>query len=319
MTLEIHIAGGQGQPIPTQVDFIKRAESMGFAGAGVADHLEHGQDAFVILALAATQTSNIALYPAVTNPKSRHPFHLAVMANTLAELAPGRAKLAMGTGDSIVVNLGTSPAKTEVFKDAVRTIRALLRGEKVQFGTNPDGRIEGPVDPPPPVVVTASGPRALRVAGEAGDEAMLLAGLSTEFRAQAGIRLAEGAAASGRDVASIPLMYTTAVAVDDDAEAARARVWPAVFSWTKMGFFNDGLKAVGLSVPEEERAEDVAPAVVKELTDHLALAGTPAYVIERFEQLRDEGVERVYCFAFGRGETRERVLSLLSKDVIGRT
>ena len=114
-------------------------------------------------------------------------------------------------------------------------------------------------------------------------------------------------------------MYNTAVAVDDDAEAARARVWPAVFSWTKMGFFNDGLKAVGLSVPEEERAEDVAPAVIKELTGHLALAGTPAYVVERFGQLRDEGGERVYCFAFGRGETRERVLSLLSKDVIGRT
>ena len=318
MALAVHIAVGQGQPIPAQVDFIKRAESLGFAGVGVADHVEHGQDAFVILGLAATQTSTIALYPAVTNPKSRHPFHLAVMANTLAELAPGRAKLAMGTGDSVILNIGSTPAKTDEFKDAVRSIRGLLRGAKVQFGTNPNGHIQGPVDPPPPVVVAASGPRALRMAGEVGDEAMLLAGVSSALRAQAGVRLAEGAAVSGRDVASIPLMYNAAVAVDDDAEAARARVWPAVFSWTKMGFFNDGLQSVGLPVPQEERAEDVAPSVVKQLTDHLAIAGTPAYVIKRFEQLSDEGVERVYCFAFGRGETRERTLSLLSQNVIGR-
>ena len=165
-------------------------------------------------------------------------------------------------------------------------------------------------------MVTASGPRALRTAGELGDEAMLLAGLSGAFRAQAAHRIGEGAAAAGRDPASIAVTHNAAVSIDDDPEVAHDRVWPVVFGWAKMGFFNDGLKAVGLSAPEESDPQAVDRALAKELVGHLAIAGTPASVVERFGQLRDEGVERVYCFLFSRGEERQRQLSLLQKEVI---
>ena len=316
MPFELHLATGPGGSIVDQIAAIEQAEQLGFAGTGVADHVEDGKDAFVILGLAAARTSAISLYTAVTNPKSRHPFHLAVVANTLAELYPGRTKLGIGTGDSVIVNLGTKPATVDAFRDALQRIRALLDGEMVPFGTNPNGHIENPAKPRTPLMVTASGPRALRTAGELGDEAMLLAGLSAPFRAQSAKRIAEGAAVAGRDPASIPVTYNAAVSIDDDAEAAHARVWPVVFTWLKMGFFNDGLQAVGLSVPEESDPGAVDPAAAKELVGHLAIAGTPASVVERIGQLRSEGVERLYCFLFAGGEARQRQLALLKSEVI---
>lgn len=316
MPFELHLATGPGGSIADQIAAIEQAEQLGFAGTGVADHVEDGKDAFVILGLAAARTSAISLYTAVTNPKSRHPFHLAVVANTLAELYPGRTKMGIGTGDSVIQNLGTTPATVQAFRDALVSIRALLHGETIPFGTNPNGRIEDPAEPPPPLMVTASGPRALRTAGELGDEAMLLAGLSAPFRAQSAKRIAEGAAVAGRDPASIPVTHNAAVSIADDPDAAHARVWPVVFTWLKMGFFNDGLQAVGLSVPEESDPAAVDPAVAKELVDHLAIAGTPASVVERVNRLRSEGVERLYCFLFARGEARQQQLALLKREVI---
>ena len=316
MAFELHLATGPGGSIADQLDAIAQAEQLGFAGTGVADHVEDGKDAFVLLGLAAVRTGAISLYTAVTNPKSRHPFHLAVAANTLAALAPGRTKMGIGTGDSVIQNLGTTPATVDAFRGALKSIRGLLHGETVPFGTNPNGHIEGPADPPPPLMVTASGPRALRTAGELGDEAMLLVGLSAPFRAQSTMRIAEGAAAAGRDPASIPITYNAAVSINDDPDVAHARVWPVVFTWLKMGFFNDGLQAVGLSVPEESDPADVAPAVAKELVGHLAIAGTPASVVKRMGRLRDEGVERLYCFLFASGEARQQQLALLKNAVI---
>ena len=313
--MRIHIAAPMGESIQEQVAFIRDAESRGFAGVGVADHLEHGHDAYVTLGLAATQTSDVWLYPAVTNPKSRHPFHLAVVANTLAELAPGRGKLAMGTGDSVILNLGTTPAKVADFRDAIIRIRALVRGEAVEFGNNPNGRIQHPASPPPDVIVTGSGPRALQVAGEVGDGAMLLAGIGPRFREQALKRVGEGAEKAGRSVADIPVMHNVVVAIDDDPAAARARVWPAVFGWIKMHFYDDGLAAAGIEFPANaEKPDDVPSELVEELCNETAIAGTRSQVVERFHQLASEGVEHMYCFAFGPG--RGEVIDALTKEVI---
>ena len=105
--------------ISEQLEFIERAEELGFAGAGTADHLRYGQDAFLILGAAAARTNRITLYPAVTNPVVRSPAILAGLANSLGQLAPGRTKLVIGAGDQSAVEAGVKPATLSQFKEAV--------------------------------------------------------------------------------------------------------------------------------------------------------------------------------------------------------
>ena len=316
MALELHVGAPTSTNIAGQVKFAQQAEAAGFAGVGIADHLEHGHDAYITLAQAAVVTSKVQLYPSVTNPVTRHAFTLAALDNSLNELAPGRFKLGIGTGDSSVANIGVRPATVARFREVLGEIRALLQGESVTFGTNPDSHIQGPISPPPPIMVTASGPRALQVAGEFGDEAMLLAGLTSPLRAQAQGHIATGAAKQKRDATAIKLTQVTAVSMDDDAAAARARVWPAVFSWVSMGFYNDALAALGIDVSGLSKPDDASPDLIERLCGEFAIAGTPSQVVDRFHALGGDGVERAYILAFGGGDSREVIMDLLAKEVI---
>jgi 5,10-methylenetetrahydromethanopterin reductase len=85
------------------------------------------------LALAAAQTSRITLGTAVTNVVTRHPSVIASATRTLLELAPKRFVLGLGVGWSSAGMVGLPTTKHSEFTQAVKDIRTLLQGEKVQF------------------------------------------------------------------------------------------------------------------------------------------------------------------------------------------
>ena len=47
-----------------------------------------------------------------------------------------------------------------------------------------------------------------------------------------------------------------------------------------------------------------------------AVAGTPSQVVDRFHALGNDGVERGYILAFGGGDSRERIMQLLAKEIL---
>lgn len=152
------------------------AEASGFDVAWVADSQLLWRDVFAALALSADRTSSIVLASAVTNFVTRHPTVVASAINTVAELAPGRTWLGVGTGDSSVKPLAMSPSRRSEMREALTTTRALLRGEECRFGTR-EVRLRdahGSV----PVHVAASGARTLELAGEVADGVVSLAGVS---------------------------------------------------------------------------------------------------------------------------------------------
>src|SRR5262249_45975902 len=85
-------------PMPELMRLIQDVEAAGFDGAGILDSQLLCRDTFVTLGQAATQTSRLTLFPAVTNPFSRHVSVLGGAIQTVAELAPGRTKVVIGTG-----------------------------------------------------------------------------------------------------------------------------------------------------------------------------------------------------------------------------
>lgn len=323
--MKIDVTAPLDIPIPAQVAFIQRAEALGFDGVGVADHLEYGRDVFVILALAAHQTQRIVLHTGVTNPVTRHPFHLAGAANSMAEAFPGRFKLGIATGDSAVIHTGRRPASVAEFRQALLDIRTLLHGGRVTFGEQPaevtgtsrDGSgIRAPAKDPPAIMVTASGARAITVAGELGDEALLLVGLDKRVRARALEHLAAGAALAGRAAAAVPVSWNTLVSLDPDPGVARDRCRPWLAVWLRQGLFAVAEDALGMKLPRYERPQDIPAGVLAQLCDALLIVGTPAQVRERFEQLSAEGVGHVVVMAAGGAAERTRVMEHLAANVL---
>ena len=77
MGLKVDIRVPVGLPVKETADFIAKCEDAGFSGVGVHDHQHSGRDVFLTLALAAERTSRLTLFPATSNPVTRHPSVLA--------------------------------------------------------------------------------------------------------------------------------------------------------------------------------------------------------------------------------------------------
>ena len=80
------------------VDHIVEAEQLGYERAWLFDSPALYGDIWVTAALAAQRTTRIGLGPAVIVPNLRHPLTQASAIATIAQLAPGRVAVAIGTG-----------------------------------------------------------------------------------------------------------------------------------------------------------------------------------------------------------------------------
>ena len=316
MSMTVSVPVPLSLPAKDVVRWVQKAEALGFHGAGLADHPEQGHDVFVLLTLAAANTSRIMLYPSVTNPVVRHPLHLANLANTLNEVAPGRIKLAMAAGDSALWPTGKRPATVAGMRSAVLLIQRLLRGETVQLADGAEDFSIPVYEQPPPVVVTASGPRMTELAGEVGDEAMLMAGLDPRMLAAAHRHLEAGAQRAGRSLDGFPITHYFLASMDDDLETARERSRGWLHLWLSQGLFSGALEAVGLDVPHFERPEDIPRDTLAGLCDLLFVVGPPERCAERFQELAGQGVTNVACLVPGGPAMTERTIELLAKHVL---
>jgi 5,10-methylenetetrahydromethanopterin reductase len=96
--------------MPNLMPLIRDVENAGFHGAGILDSQRLCRDGFVTMGAAAMQTSHLTLFPAVTNPFSRHASVLASALQTVEELAPGRIKCVIGTGYTSASTIGRKRA-----------------------------------------------------------------------------------------------------------------------------------------------------------------------------------------------------------------
>ena len=309
----VDILAPTGVSIEETVDFARRAEQAGASGVGMPDHLEHGRDGFLALALAARVTSSIDLYPAVTNVLTRHPFQLAVLARSMQEIAGDRFKLVIGAGGTTAEHTGQPPASRQRLREAVASIGALLRGNAVPFGSSPSERIEDPDPPGPPIVLAASGPRAIRLAGEIADGALLFMGISAPIRGLGADLLAAGQALHDPPTRPFEVTFNTLVSVDDDPAAARERTRRAAFNWLKLKRFDIGLDRIGARIDIPETAADLSDDALTTVCEHFFIVGNAADCVSKLETLASDGVERVLLMPAGGPPGAERVF-----DVVGR-
>ena len=290
-----------GLAIPETADFIAECEAAGFSGVGVHDHQHSGRDVFLTLALAAERTSRITLYPATSNPVTRHSMVLASLAHSLEEVAPGRARLTIAPGYLAVGNIGRPRATVAAMREAVTTIRRLLRGERVEFN-GVETRLRNLSEPPTPVFMTAAGPRMVELAGEAADGALLLVGLHPRAVEAARRRLEIGAARSGRNLDDFQTIFITPTTVSDDGPAARRfpQQWfrpdqPYLKYPSDSNLF--WLREAGIDLTDDFVPESISDSHAAEICDAFGLFGTPEECLDRLKRAWDESsIEHVFIF-----------------------
>ncbi|HZV48853.1 MAG TPA: LLM class flavin-dependent oxidoreductase [Candidatus Dormibacteraeota bacterium] len=289
-----------GRPPRELADFIARCERAGFDGVGIHDHHQTGWDAYVVIALALSRTSRLRVYPATSNPVTRHPLVLAALANSLADIAPGRSMLTLATGFRSVEAAGVRSASRSELRSAVAAVRSLLAGEPVQFGETVT-TMRNRAETVPPVCVLASGPRLLELAGEVADVVMMLVGLHPAAVAAAREHVRVGAMRAGRDPASIREMFIVPTAVD---RFESAREWPR--RWFRPGrpFLTypslsnlHWLRMAGIDLDPDHHPLDIPPELASRICEALGLFGPPEHCAERLLRAREEaGVQHVFLF-----------------------
>lgn len=300
MSITVDLRVPLGAPPVQLSDFFRRCEEAGFDGVGVHDHHHTGWDAYVTMALGLSRTERLRLYPATSNPVTRHPLVLAALVNTLAGIAPGRTMLTLAPGFRSVEEAGLRGAMREGLGAAVTGVRQLLRGEAVRLGSHTTV-LRDRAAVLPPLFVLASGPRLLELAGEVADGVMMLAGLHPASVEAAREHVRMGARRAGRDPSSLQeiLIVPTAIEPFDSA-----REWPR--RWFRAGrpFLTypspsnlRWLAAAGIQVPPDHRPEDLSRELAGRICDSFGLFGPPEHCAERLLRAREEtGLTHVFLF-----------------------
>jgi 5,10-methylenetetrahydromethanopterin reductase len=314
---------------------VAAAEAAGFDVAWLPDSQFLWRDAWVSLALGATQTERIALGPCVTNLQTRHPSVTAAATVTLEELAPGRTILGVGTGDSSLKPLGLEPTRLAAMREGIEQIRRLTAGETVAYDGR-EMRLHTTLESPPPIYMAANGPRGLALAGEIADGVITVAGIAPELIQRLRQLVAEGARRAGRSVDDIDLCVGTFCHItDDDREAARI-VKPYVVALAQVGG-RETLRSIGIDIdppavvggiyPDMSHAEDwdeaadvaeewVTDEMARRYADAFCLIGTAEQCRERIADAAEAGATNLYVRHFSSYTLPDDVLAAYGELII---
>jgi 5,10-methylenetetrahydromethanopterin reductase len=286
------------------------AEALGYERIGVWDSPALFRDPWVTLAAMAQATDRVRLGTWVTNPLSRHPVVTASAAASVDDLAPGRTYIGIGAGGTGVWHLGMKTATLARLEEYVLTLRRLLengaadyQGESVRLQWAGGRRI--------PIIVSAHGPAALRLAGRVGDGVIVGLGVTPEVVEGSLGLLEAGARSAGRSLGDLEIWFTCFWFVDEEpGVAARRGAWAATaFS---LHFARWGVD--GRFVPEEFREGVVKLGGAYDLVTHGAV---PPAQQERYARMAEElGVadylRRRFVFAGTPDEVEEQIRAALS-------
>ena len=302
----------------------RRAEEAGAGGLWMAEHLGYRQS-LVSCTAFALQTARATVVPTAISPYLWSPISVAMAMATIAEAAPGRAALALGSGNPMF--LAEAGAKLEkpltAMREFIACLRQLWSGEKGAF----EGemfRLDGmrmaflPAEPIP-LYVAAMGPKMLRLAGELADGVVLSAGLTVEYAAHSLAMIEDGARQAGRDPASLRRAAYVYIAVDPDRAAAIERLRPKIAFMMRNDFVAPSVAGSGIAVDRDavkdaiaRRDMDAAAALVPdEAVEAFGVCGTTEDCAARIAQYRAAGIEEIVLLIVGDAAGEAAALELI--------
>jgi probable F420-dependent oxidoreductase len=172
ITIPLH-----GSALAEHREIVTELAGLGYTDAWSAEL--NGVDAFTPLVLASQWTSELRFGTAIAAIYTRAPCLQAMTAATMADLAPGRFVLGIGTSSQVVVEQWNGIPFDKPYqrsRDMLRFLRAALTGQKVSehyetFAV--DGfRLDRPPAIPPALALAALRPQMVRLAAAEADAAI---------------------------------------------------------------------------------------------------------------------------------------------------
>jgi 5,10-methylenetetrahydromethanopterin reductase len=318
--VRVHMRVPGTSPMPELMALIRSIEAAGFDGAGILDSQMICRDTFVVLGQAAAHTSRLGLFPAVTNPFTRHASVLAGAIQTVEELAPGRVRFVIGTGYTSASTIGRKAATLAEMRACITAVRTLLEGKAMDFDGTP-GRLAFAAGRRIPIIMAASGPKAIELAGEIADGVLLLVGFNRGIIETALSYLERGARRAGRRVEDLEVIWAVRTGTAATTAEARRQARPTAVHWGVLRWGGHWLGPAGIKLPALQipdavhrvypdlshaadweaaiRATSFVPDdVVAELCDAIGLVGTAEDCAARIVQMTALGVRNLYLMPF---------------------
>lgn len=204
------------------------------------------RDPFVALGALAGETRDLLLATGVVPMRSRTAMSTAMAAATVHERSDARLVLGIGTG-------GAGRGALDELHRYVDTVRSLLSGDIAKRDGRPV-RLSLALPSPPPIWISALGPRSMRLAGAIADGA-LLNWCPPERVAFARARIAEGAKAAGRDAAQVAIAVYVRSWVGDDLAGGMGAMRAAAAEYASYPAYARQFEQVGLGTEAVAAAE----------------------------------------------------------------
>lgn len=336
------------------VDYVVRAEALGFSHAWLADSQMIWSDCYATLALAAERTSTICIGTGVSVSGTRPAPVTAASIATINALAPGRTFLGVGTGNTAMRIMGKKPHRIAEFDAYLSTLRKLLRGEeavhegkRIRHLMADHGFVN--FEDPIPLHVSGFGPRSLGLAGKHADGVILAMPPSPDVLTMMLGLVDAGAREAGRtiDPETFPTTALVAVSVLDAGEdagsdrvksecgaMAMATVHYLYDQWRQFGNpppsflvpMWDDYRAMLAKVPDEllhQRIHQghncwVLPEeerfVTRELIEATCLVGTKEELAERLQGFEAAGLDQIMLLPAW--EPRYEVIERVGRDLL---
>ncbi len=284
-----------GVPLADHRAWLEEVAELGYTDVWTAE--SDGADGFTPLAVAAAWTDRLRLGTAIIPTFTRGPAVLAQSAAALADAAPGRFALGVGTSSDIIVERWNDIPFEEPYRrtrDMVRFLRAALAGEKVEAEYDTfrvrGFRLSRPPAQIPPILVAGLRPGMLRLAGREGDGAVI------NWLGAADVPKVAAEVGPGKEIVARVFALP-----NEDRETARAvarrmvaaylnvPVYAAFHEWLGRGPLLQGMWTAW-KAGDRRAALDAIP---DEVVDDLVLNGSAAQVRARVQAYLDAGVTTV--------------------------
>jgi 5,10-methylenetetrahydromethanopterin reductase len=292
-------ADGRDQPVAFDAK-VAAGEGGGAAQIWLANHLfQRDPVALAARALANTRRMRVALM--AISPFTVHPVQAAMAAATLDELYPGRVTLCFGVGaPADLQSVGMEVDKPlKPMREALELARALLDGETVSM-EGESFRVRGRAlawgQRRVPIMLAASGPLMLELAGMVADGVLISAASSVEFVRWSMDHLRRGAA--GRKVHACGLVYAS---VDSNRVQANARLLRMLAITLRGAHHRMNLDLAGTQLDQDalraatERNDWAAAEalITNEVVHRHAASGDASEVRARFAEYHAAGLDEI--------------------------
>jgi 5,10-methylenetetrahydromethanopterin reductase len=287
------------------------------------------RDPIVLAATLLSATKKLRVIPGPVSPYFKHPVAIARETLSLAEIANGRLALQLGVGDLNGLKLmGVDISRPMItMEESVRTIQALLQGERV----NNSGGVWGMRDikmvlggqTKIPIYLAAMGRKMLTLARKVADGTVLSHMVSVAYIRQ-NIELVQ-ALAEAKLCTDHEYFEFFAVSVADDRRTAYNQIRPNVAHWLGVPYPQpvhvedwtmNGLDIDHMNIYKALQRHDIEGAcklVSDKVLATLSVSGTSKDFEDRLRQYMDAGVTYPVIGPIGDLETKIKTVRLAAK------